>query len=75
MSLVHNERVKLTATTLNNIAIAAVVAGFVAPVAGVLYGLAAAPASRFWYLVALAWLATGVILHLASRSLLGELRP
>jgi hypothetical protein len=32
MSLIQNEQTKLTATALNNVAVAFVVAGFVAPV-------------------------------------------
>ena len=38
MKAIHNERVKLTATALNNTGIAAVVTGMVAPVASTLYG-------------------------------------
>jgi len=34
MSLIQNEQTKLTATALNNVAVAFVVAGFVAPVIG-----------------------------------------
>jgi hypothetical protein len=33
--LAHNEQTKLTATALNNVAVAFVIAGFVAPVVGV----------------------------------------
>lgn len=75
MSAIHNERVRLTATALNNTAVAVVVTGVVVPGAGVAYSLAAAPPSRGWWLVALAWLAGALALHLGARFTLGRLRP
>jgi hypothetical protein len=68
MSLVHNERVKLLATTLNSIALAFIVAGLVAPTAS---GLLRAG----WHtLVTLVWIACGVGLHYVARAVLGRLQ-
>ncbi len=39
MSLVHNERAKLSATFLNNIAVAVIGSGLIAPFFVALYGL------------------------------------
>ena len=38
MSLIHNEQTKLTATALNKVAVAVVIAGFVGPMGAVGYG-------------------------------------
>ncbi|OJW21034.1 MAG: hypothetical protein BGO51_26035 [Rhodospirillales bacterium 69-11] len=57
---VHNERIKLLAGAINNLALAVIVAGFVAPaVTGHLGGLPQ-------LLVSLAWLGMGVVLHLVA---------
>ena len=45
MSLVHNERTKLTATAVSNLGLAVIVAGFVAPIVSWSFGLATAPAA------------------------------
>ncbi len=45
--LVDNERVKLTATALNNGAIAATVASVIGPAASELYGIST-PKSPYW---------------------------
>jgi hypothetical protein len=73
VSLVDNEQTKLTATALNNIAVAFVIAGVVAPV--VQYGgtqplLSAAPIA-----FSLIWLLAGEILHLFARRVLRRLKP
>jgi len=76
MSLIHNERTKLTATATNGVAIASIVAGFVTPLAALTFGVPG-PATRgaiLTVIVALAWLAVGVGLHLLARALLGRLR-
>jgi hypothetical protein len=46
MSLVHNERVKLVATALNNTAVATLATAFLAPAVGFLYGPRARPRTR-----------------------------
>ena len=70
MSLVHNERTKLSA--LNNTSVATIVTGLVAPVVGFLYG--AAPLNGWWWLIAGAWFAAGLVLHLLARAILGRLK-
>ncbi len=50
MSLVRNERIKLAATALNNIAVATIVTALIAPAASFLYGTAN-PAAGHWWLV------------------------
>jgi len=65
---IHNERVKLLATILNNTALAFIVGGFIAPlVTGQLQG--------GWRAVAiLLWVGLGVGLHFSARAVLGRLR-
>lgn len=75
MHAIHNERVRLTATALNNTAVATVVTGVVVPAAGIAYGLPTAPQMGLWWLVALAWLGGATALHVAARVTLGGLRP
>jgi hypothetical protein len=65
---IHNERVKLLATILNNAALAFIVAAFIAPAAGGSINLG-------WHVVTiLAWVGFGVGLHFSARAVLGRLR-
>ena len=68
MHTVHNARITLLATALNNLALAVVVAGFVAPAAsGQLHG--------GWQAVTtLAWVGFGIALHVSGQLVLGRLR-
>jgi hypothetical protein len=68
MHTVHNARIQLLATLLNNAALAFVVAGFIAPAtSGRLQGC--------WQAVTtIAWVGFGLALHWAGRSVLGRLR-
>lgn len=75
MNLVQNERIKLTATALNNIAVATIVTALIAPAAGFLYGTANPAAGHWWLAVGFAWLTGGAALHLAARWTLGGLVP
>lgn len=75
MSLVQNERIKLTATALNNIAVATVVTALIAPTASFLYGTANPTAGRWSIAIGLAWLVGGGTLHLAARWTLRSLQP
>jgi hypothetical protein len=59
----------LLATALNNVALAFVIAGFVAPV--VTHQLQSVSAA----LVTLAWIALGAALHIVAQLALGRLRP
>jgi hypothetical protein len=65
---IRNARVQLLATMVNNIAVAFVVAGFVAPaVTGQL-----PDTGRI--VVTLAWIGIGIALHIIARLVLGRLR-
>lgn len=70
MSLVHNEKIKLLAATFNNLGIATVVSGFVAPMVTFVYG--SQPPMPYPNLVAIAaiWLSMGFLLIVAARHVL-----
>ena len=75
MSLVHNERLKLTAAYLNTVAAAMMVTGVLAPMVALTYDLRAPKAGWPVAVVSLVWFfASGVIPFLARRLLKG-LRP
>ncbi len=68
MHIVHNARVTLLATIVNNLAAAFVVAGFIAPaVNGQMDG-----GGRIF--IALAWIGIGAVLHSCAQYVLGRLR-
>ena len=75
MSLVHNEQTKLTATALNNVAVAFVIAGFVGPMVAVGYRSAAMARDGIAILVSIIWLFIGFILHSIARLILRDLKP
>jgi ABC-type dipeptide/oligopeptide/nickel transport system ATPase subunit len=60
---VHDERIKLTSTVINNVAAAFIVAGFVAPAVSGQFSVGS-----------LARIAIGVALHYRAKALLGELK-
>jgi len=68
MHTVHNARIQLLATALNNGALAFIVAGFIAP--AVSRQLPSAGGS----VVTLAWIGLGVGLHSCAQLVLGRLR-
>lgn len=75
MNLIHNERLKLLATAMNNVAIAVVVTGAVAPVLGSLYGIEQrVPTWRVAAAVATSLLAGGGLHLLATWRIIGLLR-
>ncbi len=75
MSLVHNERTKLTATWFNALATALVAAGLFAPLAALFYGLAEIRVGLLGVATtALVCHAGGLALHLIGWGLLGRLR-
>lgn len=74
MSLIENERTKLTATALNNVGVATFVTALVAPAVSFLYGAASGP-HGWWALIGLGWCAAGIILHFLARGILGRLQP
>jgi hypothetical protein len=68
MHAIHNARIQLLATALNNLALAFIVAGFVAPaVGGQLH-------TGGQLIVTLAWVGFGIILHVGGQIALGRLR-
>ncbi len=75
MSLVHNERTKLSATALNGVAIASIAAGFITPLAALAFGVpgTGGRGPAFTALSAVTFLATGIGLHMLARRLLGGL--
>lgn len=75
MSLVHNERTKLLATALNNVAVATIVTALIAPAASFLYGTGTTAGGGWALAIGAAWLTGGVILHLAAHQVLGRLTP
>ena len=75
MNLIKNERVKLLATALNNIASATIVTGFVAPLVAVLYHMPAPAIGWFWILSAAVCVFSGFSLHMVAQSVLGRLEP
>ena len=76
MPLIHNERVRLTATWVNTVAAATIVTGVIAPIAAIVFGLSmSGTLSKTSFLLAtLAWLLLGAILHLTARYILGSLQ-
>lgn len=67
-ALLHNERVRLTATFLNIIAAGFVTVGAIGPAAGILYGINTTQ-RQAWELTAegAGWAFLGVVLHGAAR--------
>ena len=76
MSLIQNERLKLTANWLNGLATGVVVTGAVAPVVAALYGVAGPSEAGYFELALLgvAWLVAGFALLLVASKLLGRLQ-
>jgi Mg/Co/Ni transporter MgtE len=76
VSLVQNERTKLSAAALNGVAIASIVAGFITPLAAVTFGIpgAAARGVGLSTIFSLLWLLIGLGLHFLARRLLGGLK-
>ena len=73
MSLVHNERTKLSATYLNGVAIAVMAVGGLGPIVSVLNG---GPASAIGIAsVSVICLVGSITLHFLARRLLGSLVP
>ena len=64
--LVANERIKITATLLNNCAMAALGSGVIVPTAALAYGTTF-PKSPYYILIAAGWFAGGVVIHLFTR--------
>ena len=65
----RNEKRKITATALNNIAVSFIVTGVVVPVVSAAYRVSI-PKTSLWWLFAVVWVATGLGFHVASRRML-----
>lgn len=74
LKLIHNEQAKLSATALNNVAVAFIVIGIVTPLIGFTQ-TQTAPSEAGAYVISLGWLLTGAILHLCARLILVRLEP
>jgi hypothetical protein len=76
LSLIHNERTKLTAAWLNAVSGGAMAAGVIAPLAATFYGVSSAPISSSILMIGAAtWFLAGIGLHLAARYTLRNLKP
>jgi hypothetical protein len=76
MSMIHNERTKLTANAFNTAATSCFTVGILAPLAAVFYnfGQTAVPV-RTVTLGIVTWLAAALIIHYNARLILGRLKP
>ena len=76
MGPARTEQTKLTATLLNNLALAFIVAGFVAPVVAFTQrAVSSPPLDGLTVLFSVVWLSVGVVLHLVARAFLRRLEP
>lgn len=66
---ISNEKIKLTATFLNGLAVAALALGTLGPM---VQGLTAVDTSTNWGIV-FGWLAAGAIIHVMARAVLDDL--
>jgi hypothetical protein len=65
---VHNAQITLLATALNNLALAVIVAGFIAPdISGQLH-------AGWQGVTMIAWTGFGIAFHISGQSVLGRLR-
>jgi hypothetical protein len=77
MSLVHNERIKLTAAAIDRLATAMFVVGFLGPLSATVFGSSStniAFHSILDYVEGAFWLAVGVALHMIARHVLNGLK-
>ena len=74
MSLIHNERTKLLATIVNNIATAIILAAWVTPVIALTCGVSGPQSGLKAILLSLGWLVAGSVLHWIARLILGRLK-
>lgn len=74
MPLIENERVKLTATAVSGVAIATEVAGVLAPIIAVSYGVSGARGGWYFGAITLVWLFSASGQHLIAWTMLGRLK-
>jgi hypothetical protein len=76
MSLIHNERTKLTANAFNTAATSCFTLGVLAPMAAAFYNVGPGAISfRSIVLGAAIWLCIALVLHYNARRQLGGLKP
>lgn len=75
MSLVRNERVKLTANLLNTVAAATLVTGVIGPNIALSYGLPGPGGGWAVLLITVVWLLVGSAIHYLARYVLKGLQP
>ncbi|MCB4769914.1 hypothetical protein LGR54_14945 [Ancylobacter sp. Lp-2] len=75
MSLVHNERTKLTATLLNNVAVAMFITGGIGPTVSLSYGLPGPTGGWSALGITTIWILGGSAIHYMARLLLKGLKP
>lgn len=68
----RNERRKITATALNNLAVSFVVTGVVVPIIGLAYTMTY-PQDQIWFALAALWLMLGIGFHLVARRIVGRI--
>ncbi len=73
-AVIRNEKRKLAAAALNNIAVATVVTGLVAPVIALSYQISA-PHGKFWIAFPVLWLVAVYVIHQLARRQLERLEP
>ncbi len=73
-AVIRNEKRKLAATALNNIAVATVVAGLIAPVIALGYQFNA-PHGRYWIAFPVLWLVAAYVIHQIARRQIERLEP
>ena len=74
MSLVSNEQTKLTATALNNVAVAMVVVGALTPIVGMMDQAPGSTRSAFLVIGSLGWFLIAMGIHLIARRVLRSLK-
>ena len=76
MSLIHNERTKLSANALNTAATSCFTVGVLAPLAAAFYNVGLAVITlRPVAIGAAFWLGIALLLHYQARLMLGSLKP
>ena len=74
MNDADKEKIKLTATALNNFAVATVTIGIVTPLIAYLYKSPSAPPIEPVVALGAVWLAAGGLFHVMARNVLEDLR-
>ena len=71
---VRNEQLKLAATACNNLGVALVVTGVIAPTVALAYQVGTLPHGAYWPAFVLIWPTIGLLLHIVGQNFLKGLR-